>query len=99
MKKYYPVYHGRNHVIRVQDRTEVLISTDRCTMGTTLERDKSALDIYKLIIRSKNTEDDVKLLLSIKGNDRSEDNFGTFSLWREEFGVKANSVQLGLQAK
>ena len=68
-------------------------------MGTTLERDKSALDIFKLIIRSKNTEDDVKLLLSIKGNDRSEDNFGTFSLWREEFGVKANSVQLGLQAK
>ena len=27
-------------------RTEVLISTDRCTMGITLERDKSALDIY-----------------------------------------------------
>jgi hypothetical protein len=27
-------------------RTEVLISTDRCTMGTILERDKSALDIY-----------------------------------------------------
>ena len=52
MHKSYPVYHGRNHVIRVQDRTEVLISTDRCTMGTTLERDKSALDIYKLIIRS-----------------------------------------------
>ena len=35
-----------------KDRTEVLISTDRCTMGTTLERDRSALDIYKLIIRS-----------------------------------------------
>ena len=33
----------------------------------------------------KSTEDDIKLLLSIKGNDRSEDNFGTFSLWREEF--------------
>ena len=34
----------------------------------------------------KNTSEDVKLLLSIKGNDHSEEeNLGTFSLWREEF--------------
>lgn len=34
----------------------------------------------------KSTSDDVKLLLSIKGNDHSEeDNFGSFALWREEF--------------
>jgi len=39
-------------------------------------------EIYTL----KSTSDDVKLLLSIKGNDHSEeDNFGSFSLWREEF--------------
>ena len=51
-KKYDPNNAVGNNVLQVEDRTAVLISTGRYTINATMEIEKSAQDVYKLIIRS-----------------------------------------------